>query len=122
MSNYIKKHHISFDRVLCSPAVRTTLTAKALTSAVGYKKKDIEYDEDLYMASTSTVMEIIAATSNTINHLAIVSHNPTLTDLVNELGVRLDNLPTCGIVCFSSKKEWSDIIFEYERFVAPKIL
>ena len=35
-------------------------------------------------------------------HVALVAHNPGLTDLCEALaGVRIDNVPTCGIVRMS---------------------
>jgi phosphohistidine phosphatase len=46
-----------------------------------------------------------------------VGHNPGVTDLINELGVRLDSLPTASAVCFEFQLDgWMDIAPEKANF------
>lgn len=100
------------DLVLCSAAKRAKKTCKKLFQPPGPAAKDIIYSKDLYHASSDELLAIIQKQADSVHSLAIVGHNPGLTDLANEIGnVRIDNLPTTGIIAFTFDVEkWKNIL------------
>lgn len=110
MGVYIAQHIHQIDLVLSSDASRTTQTAILLSENINYPKEKIVFDSNLYLASLRRLLKTIYALSNDCNTCLLVGHNPGISDLVNFLGVRLDNLPTASSVCFTfDTNNWSEI-------------
>jgi phosphohistidine phosphatase len=87
-----------FDFMLASPANRAMTTARTIADAIHYPPDKIEVDPDLYLASATELLNTVQSVDDDIHHIALVSHNPGLTTLVNSLGSQhILNLPTCGI-------------------------
>ena len=80
---------------------------------------------ELYLAPPSEMIKLIAAAPDEINSLALVAHNPGITEFINSLtNNRVDDLPTCGMVAFQidtdswsafrdASKEW--LFIEYPK-------
>ena len=97
---------------LSSTATRAIETAKIIAAAIGFSQEIIETDRRLYLAHHSDILEVVENQGDTIADLFIVGHNPGLTDLANHLlpDLRLDNLPTTGIVAIESTTQiWSHL-------------
>ena len=103
--------NVSYDCFLASSAIRARQTADALADAVGFARERIEWDEGLYLASLSFLMQHIASLDDEIHHVALVGHNPGLSELWAELTREPDPfLPTCGIVRLDFALEnWGDV-------------
>jgi phosphohistidine phosphatase len=71
------------DRVIASPARRTRETAEILRECAR-PGLVVEYLPELYLAPLETLRAIVAAGWRT-GHLAIVGHNPGLSELVADL-------------------------------------
>ena len=87
--------------VLTSTAVRARATAEAIAAACGIDGR-VRTRRALYHASPEAVLEVVEAACERApsppTHVAVVGHNPGLTDLVTWLsGAELDDLPTCGV-------------------------
>jgi phosphohistidine phosphatase len=98
--------------IITSPAVRAVTTARSIADALGYPFEFVQREADLYLASPQAILEVVATQDDNFNNVLLVGHNPGLTDIINELlpNLRLDNLPTAGIVCLDSEAEtWADI-------------
>ena len=90
---------------LSSTAIRAITTTKKIMEA-------LKTDRRLYLASHSDILKLIEDQENTIYDLFIVGHNPGLTNLANHLlpDLRLENLPTTGIVAIeSAAQKWSEL-------------
>jgi phosphohistidine phosphatase len=59
----------------------------------------------LYHASSDHLLAVIKAQPAQLQTLILVGHNPGLTELIVELGVNLDNLPTAGQFAFTMLSE-----------------
>ena len=70
---------LAFDSVIASPARRVMETLGELEQAFG--RLAPAYDERLYLAGTSTLLEIIQATPDSVDRLLLVGHNPGLEEL-----------------------------------------
>jgi phosphohistidine phosphatase len=77
---------LAFDLVLASPARRVTETLDEVSSAFGALRPD--FDQRLYLASASTLLEIVAATPDSVDRLLLVGHNPGLEELTLGLARR----------------------------------
>jgi phosphohistidine phosphatase len=95
------------DLIISSTAERAKKTAILMAEQLGAAKHKILLESSLYHAPPSTYLKIIKEQPESIETLFLVGHNPGMTDLIQELGVDLDNLPTAGICGFeSTAKNW----------------
>jgi len=80
-----------------SDAARARATAKFVHRA--FPNATLVEDRQLYGATPETILSVVRATPAEVESVAVVAHNPGMTQCVNLLaGERvLDNLPTFGI-------------------------
>ena len=85
--------------IMSSPAKRAWATAKRVARAISYPVEFLHREEDLYLADTGRILDLLAQQDSAFNSILIVGHNPGLTELANYLvpGIT-ENLPTCGLV------------------------
>ena len=111
------------DLIISSSAKRTRQTAKRIASEVGYEPDRIQWEEKLYHCIPSVFEEMIGEVGDEVQTLFIVAHNPGITDFVNSqsAGFRIDNMPTCGVVCIATEAgDWgsyegaSHVVFLFE--------
>lgn len=106
--------------ILTSPAVRAWTTAKVIAQEIGYPIEFLQRENDLYLASLDTLMDVVVAQENEFNHVMIVGHNPGLTDFANYLSPDLtSNLPTAGVVSVSLERDDWNL---YERPVGKLLV
>lgn len=72
------------DRLIASPAARVTQTLDSFFEGLGRTLEPL-WDQRLYLASSSTLLDIIRETAGGIDHLMLVGHNPGLEDLILDL-------------------------------------
>jgi phosphohistidine phosphatase len=101
MGKRLRERGLVPDLIVSSPARRALATAQLLADAFGMARGDIEIVDALYEASTATWLETIGALPAAVGTALMVGHNPELTELANLLcrETRIDNLPTCGVLC-----------------------
>ena len=98
MGKFLSAQGITFDQIYCSTARRAQQTLENLNAHLNVENKKIINDESLYLASVSTLVQFIENIPDSFNHVAIIGHNPGLTELCNYLcGDDLENLPTCAV-------------------------
>ncbi|MEM8815016.1 MAG: histidine phosphatase family protein [Pseudomonadota bacterium] len=95
--------------IVSSPAVRAWTTAKLIAREINYPSEFLQRENDLYLASLNTLLDVLVAQDNTFNSVMLVGHNPGLTDFANYLQPGLsNNLPTGGVVSVSfDREDWS---------------
>ena len=99
IGDVLKKANVLPDLIISSPANRALTTAKIISKKIGYPKKDIVKDEDIYHAGPLDLIAIINKVSNDVKSLMIFGHNPSFTFLINTLSnFNLPNLSTCGCI------------------------
>jgi len=99
MGDVLKNANVLPDLIISSPAKRALTTAEIISDKIGYPKKKIEKEADLYHAGPLDIFDILNDVRNEINSLMIFGHNPGFTHLVNTISnFNLPNLPTCGFV------------------------
>lgn len=110
MAERLKERKITIDAFIASPAKRAAKTAKVFAEVFKRDKEEIIFKEELYMAGPLIFFDVIEKTDNKFSAIAIFSHNNGITEFANRLtNVRIDNIPTCGIVAVKADCEnWSD--------------
>ena len=81
LGRYLKDYKISFDRVLCSSAVRTSETVDHMVHGGVEVSGHIEFLDELYNASAGQIYEIIKSAPKTAERLLIVAHNPGIHEI-----------------------------------------
>jgi phosphohistidine phosphatase len=110
MGAHIREHFGVPDLILSSAAQRAHETAIFAAESIGYPETKIVADENLYFASSRWILTAVAKLPNNVNSCLYIGHNPGLTDLINNLHVTLDNLPTASAACFEFDIDsWTDI-------------
>ena len=97
------------DFIISSSSKRTILTYEYFKNKINFNNE--LFTDELYHASSKTVISIIKDTNSDINSLMLLGHNPGLTETVNHLtNHHLYNLPTTGIIIVKfNVSSWSKI-------------
>lgn len=131
MGGELKRLGMAFDRVLASPAARVAGTLAGL--AEGGFPVTADYDERIYLASVSTLMNIVHAADDAHSRLLIVGHNPGIAALAFALSrdgalrdALADKFPTGALAEISfDAARWSGLARgsgTLERFIRPRDL
>ena len=102
----------SIDLIIASPAQRVLETVKLLTKEIDYNYDEIVFNKSIYNSSYLNLNEIINNLDNNINSVALIGHNPGLTNFSNYLTNNyIDNIVTCGIVKIELEIDnWLEIV------------
>lgn len=109
MAARLMKRQPKVDAFISSPAKRARKTATIFAKEYGLGKEDLVLVDKLYHASERNFLEVISQQPESLENIAVFSHNPGLTDFVNTLTpneIRVDNVPTCGIFAISFEGNW----------------
>ena len=99
MGQRIAEAGIRPSMIICSPAIRAWTTAKAIANEIGYPVEFLQREDDVYLASLDTLLDVIAVQDTGFNNRMIVGHNPGLTAFANFLSPGLtSNIPTAGFL------------------------
>ena len=127
MGRFLRDKDIIPDIIISSPAIRAAKTAKVISDILSYPRSKLIYNDDIYEASTTALFKIVNKIDDRFKSVMLVGHNPAMTYFANTLAnIRIDNIPTCGIVCTklatSSWQEISDNCGTLKFFEYPKNL
>ena len=84
MGKHIVEHGVRWEHILASPAARVKETLAAAIKAAG-RAPGITWDERIYMAGPSTLLEVVRETAAEHGSLVLAGHNPGLQELLFEL-------------------------------------
>ncbi len=98
MAGRLQELDVNIEKVLCSPANRATETLEVMTGVLtGWQGKS-EILTELYSFDYDEMMLVLRKLDDRWLSVAVVGHNPAVTDLVNFLALEnLRNIPTCGV-------------------------
>lgn len=111
MGKRLAKRKILPDLIISSPAKRAIKTAIKIAHEIQYAEGHIVRDKLFYLAGTSTILSVLHELDDKYESVMIFGHNPGWTDFVNYISdIKIDNIPTCGIVAISFDVDhWSQI-------------
>lgn len=113
MANWLADQPAPAEWIWTSTAVRARSTATFVANGFASGHPEVITDQRLYLAGPEQLLAVLQETADTINSVAIVAHNPGLTELINLLAGEplLDNLPTFGVAAFEVTTPWVDLRF-----------
>jgi phosphohistidine phosphatase len=112
LAHELKRCSVVFDQIHCSDACRTEQTMTLLNQQLNCPQDHVFIRDDLYCASARTLMEIIQQLDNHVHHVAIVAHNPGLTECCGELvGHNVATFaPAAAVTLNLSVDDWRAVI------------
>ena len=104
-----KQNNFQTELILSSPAKRAAQTAELFKEAAQLNDA-IKFDERIYEASPSKLLEILAEQSDELNSILLVGHNPGLENLVKFLTSEVQPMPTAALAVINLEIEnWINI-------------
>ena len=127
MAKRLINRNIPIDAIISSPAKRAKKTATCFAEEYGFDESQIIYRPELYAAPLMVFYNVVREIDDSLNHVAIFSHNPGITEFANSLtGFRVDNMPTCSIfgikIAIKHWKDFSEAKKEFWFFDYPKLV
>jgi phosphohistidine phosphatase len=125
MANVLKNYDFGLDKIFSSTALRAKMTTEIFLKNLDLSENIVEYTDELYNASRREILNFIKRLDDKLVSIAVVGHNPGLTDFVHFLLYDFDHeLPTCALVGIELMiDKWADIksgtgtlkFFEYPK-------
>ncbi len=81
MGRYLRDEGLAYDQVVASPAMRVQQTIAGVEDGLG-RALAPAYDKRIYMASASTLLDVVHALDDAHGNILLIGHNPGLEDLV----------------------------------------
>lgn len=99
------------DLLLTSPAKRARATARRIAKEIGYEEARIGIEEGIYHATSDQLLRIVGRLEDSLGHVALVGHNPGLSELSSILCREFSaDMPTCGVVRLQlSVSTWREV-------------
>lgn len=115
----LKEKGYRIDKLLTSNSSRTTQTTAHLAAALGIPEENIVVTKDLYLAGVLDIVTVIEEHGSGENTIAVVGHNPGVSDFVIELtGSIIGSLPTSGVAVIRTDADsWSGFAASKKIFV-----
>ena len=118
MGKVLKDKKVKIGLIISSPAKRAKKTAVAIAEKLSYPEKKILFNEDLYEATSNTIIKTLKKIDEKYDSVMIFAHNPGLTLLNNHISNNyIDNIPTCGIVALQLDNKWSELDKNTSKFL-----
>ncbi len=113
--------------IVSSDAARARATADFVCAGAGVSTEALLLESRLYGASAETILDVVRETPDDFSTMAIICHNPGITDFVNAMlgEYRFDNLPTFGVAKLDVGEPWVDLTFDsasLDELCVPKQL
>ncbi|MEE8478414.1 MAG: histidine phosphatase family protein [Candidatus Neomarinimicrobiota bacterium] len=127
IGNKLIEKRIIPDKIVSSSAKRAYDSAKQIAECLKYPERKITITDDIYLAGTLQLVQLIQNLKDKWKHVFLFGHNPYFTELSNLYGNKtILNLPTTGVYQISFKcDKWADISLdngENTYFLTPKQL
>lgn len=81
MGRWAALHNLTFDAIIASPAVRVVETLERFREAYG-DCPEPAFDLRIYLASGTTISEVLLETSEDVSTLLLAGHSPGLEELI----------------------------------------
>ena len=106
--------------IISSPANRALSTAKIVAVQIGITENEIGSEKRIYEANILTLMYLLQETSDDIDCLLLVGHNPGMSGLVNTLSKqKAAPIPTCALIQLELEIDaWKDIAPECANLIS----
>jgi phosphohistidine phosphatase len=111
------------DRIACSTATRTRETIDLVSKAADWGRIEIEFDDSLYLAAESTIIDIATDNLREYDRFMIVGHNPGMDyvllrfcpDVVASRNDKLMTTAAVAVIEFSDSDLADPNLVEFRR-------
>jgi Phosphohistidine phosphatase SixA len=108
VARLIQDRGLEFDLVLCSTAIRARETIE-LVSKYAKLRTELRFDERIYEATVSQLLEIVSQLENDRKTVLLVGHNPGFEELLHVFSGADHRFPTASLAKIKLKiSKWSD--------------
>lgn len=108
MAAYLLNQATLPEAVICSPAIRALTTAQIFTVTLGLE--EAKTNLNIYEADTDTLLKIINRSDNQNQIIALVGHNPGVSNLLYELTGKITTMPTCAWAAIAlHANNWAEV-------------
>ena len=109
MGNLIYTNHLTPDLIISSPAKRAKQTAILVKETAEIAEK-IEFQEQIYEASPTTLLYLVSQISNKYKSILLVGHNPGLEGFIRILTSEIETMPTAAVAKINLEiTNWDEI-------------
>ena len=124
MATWLRRQPEPATWIWSSDATRAQRTAAFVAQGFSGASPQLVLEHRLYLAGPERLIDVLRATPDDVGAVAVVAHNPGLTDLVNALAGEqvIDNLPTFGVATFEVTGPWHDLrasTVRYRSLMSP---
>jgi len=116
MGRWMSQHDSMADQIVSSPATRARLTASLVCMATGYDEQAIDWDERIYEASVTTLLDVLAGYADGPQSVMLIGHNPGFESLLRYLGgdsvAKHDSaklMPTAALARLNMPSNWNEL-------------
>ena len=119
MAKKLAKRMIKASIIVSSPATRTLETSEILGAELLTDASKLHVNPLLYHPTTDAFYKVIERLPPKVETAFIVSHNPGISDFINEMEVaRIDYMPTCGVMAIEvAADSWADFSTAPKKFL-----
>ena len=127
IGDYCKKQGYIIDMMISSPAARALATAELMATQLNYEMEKIHTNDELYMASVRTFLQVVNQLKDSWNDVMIVSHNPTVTYLGEHISdAEVGYIPTGAVMVISFDVEsWAEVAQNsgsLKAYISPRMI
>ncbi len=125
IAHKLKSNAYTIDKIVASPANRTTQTAELFADNFAIAKTEILYDKQIYTGmTTQDMLNLLTKTNDEAETVLFVGHNPDIARFAYSLTADFNhNVPTCcAIVLETNSNSWEDLgnaEFEFKGIFIP---
>jgi phosphohistidine phosphatase len=116
VGEWLKRHKLSPDFVISSPAKRALQTAEIACRILGIKKKNIYRQKHIYLATAEELLHVLADCPMQAQRVMLVGHNPGLEELLfflvnGNLAIPGDGkiMPTATLAVLQMPDDWQKL-------------
>ena len=116
MAERLKEKNLIPQILVASPALRTLSTSNVFAQHLAIPQP--QTNRAIYEATTIELVKVINALPNEYNFIALVGHNPGMSDLLYYLTGQLQDVPTCAMMLIEFDVDsWMEIIEDAGKLV-----
>ncbi|MDQ6979462.1 MAG: histidine phosphatase family protein [Mariprofundaceae bacterium] len=102
MGCMMKERNWRAGRWLCSTALRAQQTAAFMCNELDYPERDIYFSDALYLAEPQAILNQLARMDKNLDSLAVVAHNPGISELATQMGLpSFGGVPAGAVMVFT---------------------
>ncbi len=111
MGRRFSEHGARLDKIYASTAMRARTTALKFLDAMKLDDSHMELEDELYLASKEMMLGFISDLEHDDAEIAIVGHNPGMSDLAKHLSqMDVGDMPTCCVIELSyDVNSWPEV-------------